>query len=88
VSPGYGYTVGERGPERFMPSVPGNIVPANSNTSGGDVTVNIDMGKGSTQGAADPTQAMEFGRRVKAAVVDVISNEKRPGGTLYVRKSA
>ena len=32
--------------------------------------------------------ALAFGRKLKAAMVDVINNEKRPGGTLYTRASA
>jgi hypothetical protein len=43
---------------------------------------------GQVQGASNPGSALEFGRRVKAAVVDVIQQEKRPGGTLYSRANA
>jgi hypothetical protein len=88
VSAGQSYLVGEQGPEMFVPSAAGNIVPSSqaSATSGG-VTVNVDMG-GSGGSGTDPNQAMEFGRRVKQAVVSVINNEKRPGGTLYSRLSA
>jgi hypothetical protein len=39
-------------------------------------------------GAENPSAALAFGRKVKAAVVDVINNEKRPGGALYRRMSA
>lgn len=81
VFPGRSYVVGERGPETFVPAIPGRITPnaANNNSA---VIVNVDMG--STQGAADPSSALQFGRKVKAAVIDVIANEKRPGGTLYL----
>ena len=82
VYPGSSYLVGEQGPERFVPTVAGQIQPM-SNNAGGGVTVNLDMNQ--TQGARDPSAALEFGRRVKAAVVDVIAQEKRPGGTLYAR---
>jgi hypothetical protein len=82
VAAGQSYMVGEYGPERFVPSVAGRIDPHGSGDAGG-VTVNVDMGQ--TQGAANPSQALEFGRRVRAAVVEVISQEKRPGGTLYAR---
>jgi hypothetical protein len=80
VSAGTPYIVGERGPELFVPSAAGNIVPT-AQTGGGGVTVNIDMNQ--TQGAANPSQALDFGRKVRAAVVAVIANEKRPGGTLH-----
>jgi hypothetical protein len=62
-----------------VPNAAGNIVPMGAANSGG-ITVNVDMGQ--TQGAANPTQALDFGRKVRAAVVAVIQNEKRPGGTL------
>ena len=86
VGAGQPYVVGEQGPELFVPSAAGNIVP-NSQTSGaGSVTVNVDM-SGNSGGTSNPSQALEFGRRVKAAVVGVIQNEQRPGGTLYQRRS-
>ncbi len=84
VSPGSTYLVGEQGPEYFVPTAAGNIVPMGQQSSGG-VTVNVDMSGG---GGTDPNQAVEFARRVKQAVVGVINNEKRPGGTLYQRQSA
>jgi lambda family phage tail tape measure protein len=79
VLPGYGYTVGEAGPERFVPNVPGNIEPAT--TDGGTVIVNVEMRK--AEGARDPASALEMGRKIKAAVMVVIEDEKRPGGALY-----
>lgn len=84
TTPGMSYTVGEHGPEQFVPSVAGRIEPAGSSSwNNGSVTVNVDMGQ--TKGASDPNSAMEFGRKIKSAVQDVISNEKRPGGSLYAR---
>jgi phage-related minor tail protein len=79
VSPGSPYIVGERGPEFFVPHAAGSIVPMGQ-MGGGGVTVNVDMGQ--TVGASNPSQALDFGRKVRAAVVAVIQNEKRPGGTL------
>jgi lambda family phage tail tape measure protein len=84
VMGGRAYTVGERGPETFVPGTAGTILPANNNS--GDVSVTLNMSGG--QQPADAGQAVEFSRKVKAAVLDVVNNEKRPGGTLYVRKSA
>jgi hypothetical protein len=83
VGAGMPYVVGEAGPELFVPKAAGNIVPNSS--LGGNITVNVAMGQ--TQGAADPTAALAFGRKIKAAVADVIANEKRPGGSLYQRMS-
>jgi hypothetical protein len=85
VGAGQPYIVGEQGPELFVPAAAGRIVPNGSTATSGGVTLNIDMSGG--QGTSDPNQAIEFGRRVKQAVVGVIQNEKRPGGTLYQRLS-
>jgi len=85
VDVGRSYVVGENGPERFVPSVAGTIQP-NGSSGGGTINVNVDMGR--QQGAQNPSAALEFGRRVRAAVVEVIANEKRPGGTLYARHNA
>lgn len=85
VDAGQPYTVGEYGMERFVPQVSGRIEP-NARSGDGTVIVNLDMKK--AEGAADPAAALEFGRKVKVAVVDVIANEKRPGGSLYTRKTA
>ena len=84
--PGQAYVVGEQGPEMFVPSAAGNIVPNGGGQSGG-VTVNVDM-SGNSGPQNDPRNTAEFARRIKAAVVDTISNEKRPGGVLYTRQSA
>jgi hypothetical protein len=79
VQPGVTYDVGEHGPERFTPAGVGTITPYSSGDSA--VVVNLDMRK--AEGARDPAAALEFGRKVKVAVMDIIANEKRPGGTLY-----
>jgi hypothetical protein len=85
VSAGTPYVVGEAGPELFVPAAAGRIVPNNQMGGGGNITVNVAMGQ--TQGTSDPSAALAFGRKIKAAVADVIANEKRPGGSLYVRMS-
>jgi hypothetical protein len=89
VSAGQSYVVGEQGPELFVPTAAGNIVPSGAAAGGGNgsnVTVNVDMN--TTQGAADPAKMLQFGRQMKAAIKDVIQNERRPGGSLYSRVSA
>jgi hypothetical protein len=82
VGPGQSFLVGEAGPEMFVPTVAGSIVPsmAASGSSGSGVTVNVAMSSG---GAPNAQQTAAFAQRVKQAVVDTIVNEKRPGGTLY-----
>jgi phage-related minor tail protein len=70
--------VGERGPEMFIPRTAGSIEPA-----GGDETVvNIDMRGIPTARGDDAASAAELARKVRAAVLDVLRNEKRPGGML------
>jgi phage-related minor tail protein len=80
VYPNQSYLVGEHGPERFVPTVAGAIVPM-QNGGGPSVAVNVDMSGSS--GGATPRQAAEFARRMKQAVLDTINDEKRPGGSLY-----
>ena len=80
VYPDQSYMVGENGPERFVPTVAGQIQPMSSSSGGGAVTINLDMGNGSS---ASPAQATDFARKMKQAVLDTIANEKRPGGSLY-----
>jgi hypothetical protein len=79
VYPGNVYTVGESGPERFVPKVAGSIQPMGGRM--GDVAVNVDMSGG--QQRTDPKQAAAMARKLRTAVVDVITNEKRPGGLLH-----
>lgn len=79
VWPGSAFMVGERGPERFVPKMAGYIEPAGGNM--GDVNIAIDA-RGVVTDANDPARAAELGRRIKAAVLDVLRNEKRPGGML------
>jgi hypothetical protein len=81
VSAGQSYMVGEFGPERFTPTMSGTIDRAGSWGEGDtNVTINI-AGVGSGEGP-DSRQAVELGRRIRTAVLDVIRSEKRPGGLL------
>jgi hypothetical protein len=81
VWPGAAFMVGERGPERFIPAVPGRIEP----NVAGAVVVNIDL-RGVTTESGDATRDRQMGaelaRRVRAAVLDVLRTERRPGGML------
>ena len=79
VWPNTAFWVGEHGPERFVPSVPGTIEPAGG--GGDNINIAIDA-RGVVTDAQDPARAAELGRRMKAAVLDVLRNEKRPGGML------
>jgi lambda family phage tail tape measure protein len=83
VRVGSSYLVGEHGPERFIPDANGRIGP----NGGGGVSVEMGGISITTSGAGGPSagQAVDFARKMRAAVVDVIHNEQRPGGTLYSR---
>jgi len=73
--------VGERGPELFVPSTSGTIVP-NHQLGGGDtnVVVNVDAKGSSTQG--NEPNAKALGAAIGAAVQSEIIKQKRPGGLL------
>ncbi len=82
--PGQSYLVGEFGPERFTPTVPGTIehTGRSEGWGGGDTNVSIGISGVGTGSGADTSDAMEFARRLRSAVLDVIRTEKRPGGLL------
>src|SRR5262249_51373057 len=83
VHPGLSYVVGEYGPERFVPSAAGEIQPWGSQTPMGDTNINVNV-EGQRQ-KDSVKNSVEFARRLKAAVTDVIVTEKRPGGLLHMR---
>lgn len=83
VTGGSPYVVGERGPELFVPSSSGTIVP--NNAMGGtvvNITVNSSGGSTSTSQGEKAKEAQALGRMVEASVVSIINREKRPGGIL------
>ena len=81
VSAGSPYLVGERGPELFMPSRGGSIIPNNALGGGGtSVVVNVDASGSSVQG--DQAQGRQLGLVVVAAVRAELVKQKRPGGLL------
>lgn len=67
VTPGSSYMVGENGPERFVPSSSGSIVPAGA--TGPTVNVNINVNK--------PMNPQEFGRTVPQLAREAASQVKR-----------
>ncbi|NBX00809.1 MAG: phage tail tape measure protein, partial [Methylophilaceae bacterium] len=81
VSAGTPYMVGERGPELFMPSRGGSIIPNNALGGGGtSVVVNVDASGSSVQG--DQAQSRQLGIAISAAVQAELVKQKRPGGLL------
>ena len=71
--------VGERGPELFVPSRAGTIIP-NHAIGGANVTVNVDASGSSVEGNAD--QASQLGKAIGIAVQQELIKQKRPGGLL------
>ena len=81
VSAGSPYLVGERGPELFMPSRGGRIIPNNALGGGGtSVVVNVDASGSSVQG--DQAQSRQLGIAISSAVQAELVKQKRPGGLL------
>ena len=81
VSAGSPYLVGERGPELFMPSRGGSIIPNNALGDGGtSVVVNVDASGSSVQG--DQAQGRQLGVAISAAVQAELVKQQRPGGLL------
>ncbi len=82
VDPSKFYVVGEQGPELFVPSGSGSIVPnhalggsaQNNNIS---IVVNADG-----SGRQEAGNANDLGRRIESAVRTVLVQEKRPGGLI------
>jgi tape measure domain-containing protein len=81
VSAGTPYMVGERGPELFMPSRGGSIIPNNALGGGStSVVVNVDASGSSVQG--DQAQGRQLGVAISAAVQAELVKQQRPGGLL------
>jgi TP901 family phage tail tape measure protein len=81
VSAGTPYMVGERGPELFMPSRGGSIIPNNALGGGSaNVVVNVDASGSSVQG--DQAQGRQLGVAISAAVQAELVKQQRPGGLL------
>ena len=74
--------VGEKGPELFVPSSSGRIVPNNKLGGGGStsVVVNVDASGSDVQG--DDAGAKELGTLISVAVQGELLKQQRPGGLL------
>ena len=80
VQMGKAYTVGERGPEMFVPSRSGSIIPNDRLSSGGAVinqTINISTGVSQTVRAEVQSLLPQIAEASKAAVLDA----RRRGGS-------
>ena len=74
--------VGERGPELFVPTTAGTVIP-NDKIGGmtNNIVVNVDVEGGSSV-EADETNSKQFGLALAAAIQAEIINQKRAGGLL------
>ena len=72
--------VGERGPELFVPSRAGTIVPNNQLGGSTSVVVNVDASGTEVQG--NQGNADQLGRLIGQAVQAELIKQKRPGGLL------
>ena len=73
--------VGERGPELFVPSTAGTIVP-NSKMGGttNNIVVNVDASGSQVEGNED--SGKQLGRLIAVAVQSELVQQSRPGGLL------
>ena len=72
--------VGERGPELFVPSRAGTIIPNNQLGGSTSVVVNVDASGTEVQG--NQGNADQLGRLIGQAVQAELIKQKRPGGLL------
>ena len=72
--------VGERGPELFVPSRAGTIIPNHELGGSTSVVVNVDASGTAVQG--NQGNADQFGRLIGQAVQAELIKQKRPGGLL------
>ncbi len=81
VASGSTYMVGERGPELFVPSSSGTIVP-NHMLGGGAVNVVVNVDAKGSKVEGDNANANQLGRVISAAVQAELVKQQRPGGIL------
>lgn len=79
VSAGSPYVIGERGPELFVPSQSGRVVPAGSFGGSSNVVVNVNVESGKTTSEGEANQ---LGKAIAATVREELIKQKRPGGLL------
>lgn len=73
--------VGERGPELFIPSTSGTIVP-NGQFGGGATNVVVNVDASGTSASGDSGQAKQLGGLIGAVVQAELVKQQRPGGLL------
>lgn len=76
------YVVGERGPELFVPSSGGHIVPNNELGRGGSVSVVVNVDAKGSKVEGDDNRAKQLGAVLSTAIQQELIKQKRPGGLL------
>lgn len=78
-------TVGERGPEKFIPMTPGTVVPNGTTQGNGPITIQVNIdNKGNDTAPADAqASGNALGARLRAMVVEEMHNQSRTGGHLW-----
>lgn len=82
VDPSQFYMVGEKGPELFIPNTAGTIIPNDFSGGGASTTISVSVDATGSKVSGDSGGANELGKRLGAAVRNVLIEEKRPGGLL------
>jgi hypothetical protein len=80
------YIVGEKGPELFVPSSSGHIVPNHQMGAGSTNKIVINVDAKGTRIEGDETQSKQLARAVTAAVQAEMIKQQRPGGLLSGRR--
>lgn len=76
------YVVGERGPELFVPSSGGHIVPNSELGRGGSVSVVVNVDAKGSKVEGDDNRAKQLGAVLSTAIQQELIKQKRPGGLL------
>jgi hypothetical protein len=75
--------VGEKGPEIFVPSSAGKIIPNNQIGGGVVNNINISVDASGSNVEGDENQAAQLGKAISQAIQAELVQQKRQGGLLY-----
>lgn len=84
VYPGHYYEVGENGREMFTPNTQGQISSKSASAANMNFNFNVEVSgpaAGNPKTAASSGEA--FALAAKSKIIEIIQNEKRPGGSLW-----
>lgn len=82
--------VGERGPEWFVPSVPGTIIPNNQIQGGSSVNSNVQVqvniasdGSAKSDAKSNEAAGRQLGTMIEATIANWYQQQSRPNGTVF-----